>query len=67
MALQQRRFGRLPAVQQLVPLSRSRIYELIADKRFPAPFRLSDRASAWDMDLVQQWIDARIAESKEAA
>ena len=52
MESQQRRFGRLPDVQRLVPLSRSRLYELIADGRFPAPIKLSDRASAWDMPLV---------------
>lgn len=65
--VESRRFGRLPDVQRLVPLSRSRIYELIAEKRFPAPFRISDRASAWDMDLIRKWVDARIAESKKAA
>lgn len=62
-----RRFGRLPEVQKAVPLSRSRIYELIADKRFPAPVKLSERASAWDLDEISAWLDARVAESREAA
>ena len=64
MESQQRRFGRLPDVQRLVPLSRSRLYELIAEGRFPAPFKLSDRASAWDMSEVQRYLDDRMAESR---
>ena len=60
-----RRFLRLRDVQKVVPLSRSRIYELIADKRFPAPVKLSERASAWNADEVEAWVDARIAESRE--
>jgi prophage regulatory protein len=66
------RFGRLPDVQRLVPLSRSRIYELVAANRFPKPFKLSDRASAWDMRLVEEWVesravaDGRVAPSKAA-
>jgi prophage regulatory protein len=63
----QRRFGRLPEVRRIVPLSRSRIYELIAANRFPAPIKLSERASAWDMDAINKWVEARIAESREAA
>jgi len=62
-----RRFGRLPEVQKAVPLSRSRIYELIAANRFPAPVKLSERASAWDLDQIQQWLDERIAKSREVA
>jgi prophage regulatory protein len=49
-----------------VPLSRSPIYELIADKRFPAPVKPSERASAWNADEVEAWVDARVAESREA-
>jgi prophage regulatory protein len=62
-----RRFLRLPDVQRAVPLSRSRIYELIAANRFPAPVKLSDRASAWNSDEVEAWLDARVAASREAA
>jgi len=62
-----RRFGRLPEVQKAVPLSRSRIYELIAARRFPAPVKLSERASAWDMDEIRAWLDARVAASREVA
>ena len=64
---QGRRFGRLPEVQKAVPLSRSRIYELIAQKRFPAPVKLSERASAWDMGEIEAWLDAKVSQSRERA
>ena len=62
-----RRFLRLPEVQKTVPLSRSRIYELIAANRFPAPVKLSERASAWDLDEIEAWLNARVAERREVA
>jgi prophage regulatory protein len=59
-----RRFIRLREVQRLVPLSRSRLYELIAEGRFPAQIRLSDRASAWDAQEVEAWMAQRVAASR---
>jgi len=61
------RFWRLPQVQRAVPLSRSRIYELIAANRFPAPYKLSERASAWKADEVEAWLDERVASRDKAA
>ena len=64
-----RRFLRLRDVLARVPLSRSRLYELAAANppRFPKPIKLSDRASAWNSDEIEAWLDARIAESREVA
>jgi prophage regulatory protein len=63
----QRRFIRLPEVRRLVPLSRSRIYELVAAHRFPAPYKLSQRASAWDAAEIQQWLAERVQTAQKAA
>ena len=63
----ERRFLRLPAVLARVGLSRSRIYELIGEGRFPKQIRLSDRASAWDSRAIDAWMSTRIAASREAA
>jgi prophage regulatory protein len=63
----ERRFMRLPAVLARVPLGRSRIYELIAEGRFPAPIRISDRASAWLSSDIERWMQERIAASRGAA
>jgi len=53
--------GRLAQVRQRVPLSRSEIYRLISLGRFPKPVPLGERAVAWDMDEVEEWVQARIA------
>lgn len=42
-------------------LSRSTMYALIADGRFPAPVKLSIRCAAWPSDQVDAWIAERIA------
>lgn len=60
-----RRFLRLPEVLARVPLSRTRLYELIAEGRFPAQYRLSDRASAWDEAEINHWLDKRVRHARE--
>jgi len=63
-AQQSRRFLRLPGVLARVPFSRSRLYELVSERRFPAPYKLSTRVSAWDEAELNAWIEARIAERR---
>lgn len=52
-------FLRLPAVLQRVSFSKSSLYSMVADHRFPAPYRLSERVSAWKKSDVDQWCSAR--------
>ena len=61
------RLLRLPAVLECVGLGRSRVYELVAKGRFPAPVKLSERAIAWSADEVDAWVRERIAERDAAA
>lgn len=61
-----KRLVRLPEVQSTTGLSRSEIYRLEGAGRFPKRVPLSDRMTTWDMDEVQAWIAARIAD-REAA
>ena len=49
---------RMPEVQRRVPLSRSHIYSLAAQGRFPKPIKLGIRASAW----LESEVDARVAQ-----
>jgi prophage regulatory protein len=58
---------RLPEVKRRVGLGRTSIYELAAADKFPKPIRLSERAVAWDSRAVSQWIEARIAASRDRA
>lgn len=57
---------RLPQVQEIVPYSRSTIYNLIAAGDFPPPVKLGPRASAWVKSEVEAWADERIAQRESA-
>lgn len=56
------RLLRLPAVQDLVGLSKTSIYAAMAEKGglgFPAPVRIGNRAVAWREHEVLSWIEGR--------
>jgi prophage regulatory protein len=41
------------------------MYRLAKEGRFPKPIRLTTRRSGWLSEEVDQWIAARIAESRK--
>lgn len=51
---------RLPFVIEKSGLSRASIYRLVKEGKFPAPFKLSERASAWDAQAIDQWLESRM-------
>ena len=53
---------RLPAVKAQTGLSRSTIYALMAEGRFPKPIKLGERAVGWAEAEVSAWIEARMAQ-----
>lgn len=53
---------RLPRVQEIIPYSRSQIYNLIAAGEFPAPVKLGARASAWVEQEILAWAESRIVQ-----
>ncbi len=53
---------RLPDVIKVTALSRSVIYDLIAQGKFPKQIKLTSRSSGWIESEVNQWLDDRIAE-----
>jgi prophage regulatory protein len=59
---QPRRFMRFGRVQEMVAISRSTLYELMAKGQFPKPVSLGPRNVAWLEDEVTAWQDARIAQ-----
>ena len=61
------RLIRLREVLTRVPLSRTRIFELMADGRFPKNVKLSERASAWYEAEITQWIAERREQSRKVA
>lgn len=55
-------FLRLPQVQMQVGLSRSQIYKLMAEERFPASKKVGTRIAVWLSSDIQAWKQARIDE-----
>ena len=55
---------RLPEVMARTGLSRSTIYELIRQDKFPSQINLGPRAVGWVANEIADWIEARIDESR---
>jgi len=55
---------RLRQVSQLTGLSRSMIYQMQADGRFPQRIKLGERAVGWLESEVRDWLATRIALSR---
>lgn len=58
------RFLRLAEVRNRIPYSRSTIYQLIAQGKFPKPINLGARAVAWLENDIDDWIAGRIDSSR---
>lgn len=52
---------RRPAVQDITGLSRSTLYAMIAEGRFPAPVKLGTRAVGWREADLNEWLASREA------
>lgn len=55
---------RLPAVKNRTGLSRSTIYQRIAEGRFPKPISLGARAVGWIDTEVEEWLTDQISLSR---
>ncbi len=58
---------RLPAVKARTGLSRSTIYVMIAEGRFPVGVRLGTQAVGWYDSEVAEWIATRARANKATA
>jgi len=50
---------RRPEVELLVGLSRSTLYAMMAEGRFPKPVRLGRRAVGWREADLRRWLESR--------
>lgn len=50
------RLLRLPEVIERTGLSRSSLYQRINQGTFPRPIKLGQRASAWPLSEIDQWV-----------
>ena len=55
---------RLPAVRSRTGLSRSTLYQRIADGSFPKPINLGERAVGWLASEVDGWVADRVEQSR---
>lgn len=53
------RFMRIPEVARVTGLSRSTIYNCVADGTFPIPVRLTARAIGWYESEIKGWMASR--------
>lgn len=60
------RILRLTDVIRITAISRSQIYKLVSEDRFPHPIKLCEggRSSGWLQSEIQNFIAQRIAESR---
>lgn len=58
------KFIRLNGVKSRTGLSRSTIYSLVLQKKFPTSIQIGERSVAWLESEINQWIECKIKESK---
>jgi prophage regulatory protein len=49
------KYLRIKQVQEIVPVSKSTIYQWIKEGRFPAPTKLGERTSAWEENSIHEF------------
>lgn len=54
-------------VEELIGVSRSALYAMMADNRFPRPLQISTRAVRWKRTDVVAWIESRPTTNETAA
>lgn len=59
--IQNDRILRRKEVEQFIGLSRSSIYEAMAQGEFPKPIRIGKRAVGWRRSTIDAWLAGRAA------
>ncbi len=62
-----RRLLRLNGVIEKTGLSRATIYRMQSERRFPTSSRLGQSAMGWIESEIDNWLEQRIAASREGA
>jgi prophage regulatory protein len=56
-----RRFLRMAEVEHRTGRSRTSIYRDVSEGRLPRPVKIGPRAIGWPSDVIDRWIESRIA------
>lgn len=67
MELQYTNMLRIGEVCRRTGLSKSQVHRMVGECSFPEPVKLSRRAIAWVAAEVENWLQARITASRQAA
>jgi predicted DNA-binding transcriptional regulator AlpA len=59
------RFIRLHEVLDMTGLSRSTLYSLVSEGKFPEPVGIGGRSKAWLLSETTSWMQERIKRSRE--
>jgi prophage regulatory protein len=51
-------------VEQITSLSRSSIYLLMSQDRFPKPIQIGDQRVAWVANEINEWVNDRIQNAR---
>lgn len=51
-------------VEQITSLSRSSIYLLMSQDRFPKPIQIGDQRVAWVANEIDEWVNDRIQNAR---
>jgi len=55
------KFLKLPQVMEITALGKSTIYHLMSGDKFPRPVHLTEKAVAWKLSDIEQWMKTRQA------
>jgi len=56
---------RWPEVKHRVGICRSHVHYLVTQGKFPAPIKLSERASGWLEHEINEWLENRVSASRQ--
>lgn len=60
----QRKLLRLPKVEEITGIKKSKIYSLISMNKFPRQILITDRAVGWDSESIARWVSEKINEKE---
>ena len=56
---------RLPAVMEMTGISRSSVYRLVQENKFPKPVHVAvPKMTVWPSDVVEQWVQTQLDEGR---
>ena len=58
---------RLPAVMEVTGISRSSVYRLVQENKFPKPVHVAvPKMTVWPSDVIEQWVQDQLSEGRGA-